>query len=31
MLVEAAKKAGIKAYLHEGFESTRKIIEDSIS
>ncbi len=30
MLVEAAKKAGIHAYLHKDFESTRKIIEDSI-
>jgi len=27
MLVEAAKKAGIHAYHHESFESTRKIIE----
>jgi putative hydrolase of the HAD superfamily len=31
MLVEAAKKAGIHAYLHEGFENTRKIIENSVA
>lgn len=29
MLVEAAKKAGIHAYLHKDFETTKKIIEDS--
>jgi putative hydrolase of the HAD superfamily len=29
MLVEAAKKEGIHAYQHTGFESTRKIIEDA--
>jgi putative hydrolase of the HAD superfamily len=27
MLVEAARKVGIRAYLHKDFESTRKIIE----
>ena len=27
MLVEAARKVGIRAYLHTDFESTRKIIE----
>jgi putative hydrolase of the HAD superfamily len=30
MLVEAAKKTGIHAYHHTSFESTKKIIEDSI-
>ena len=30
MLVEAAKKEGIHAYHHKNFESTKKIIEDSI-
>ncbi len=30
MLVEAAKKEGIQAYHHEGFEGTKKIIEDVI-
>ena len=30
MLVEAAKKEGIHAYHHKSFESTKKIIEDSI-
>jgi len=29
MLVEAAKKEGIHAHHHRGFESTRKIIEDA--
>jgi len=31
MLVEAAKKEGIHAHHHRGFESTRKIIEDAIN
>ena len=31
MLVEAAKKAGIHAYHHKSFESTKKIIEDAIN
>jgi len=31
MLVAAAKKEGIHAYHHRGFESTRKIIEDAIN
>lgn len=29
MLVEAAKKEGIHAYHHEGFERTKKVIENS--
>lgn len=30
MLVEAARKTGIDAYHHQGFESTRKIIEEAV-
>jgi putative hydrolase of the HAD superfamily len=30
MLVKAARKEGIHAYHHEGFESTKKIIEEAI-
>ncbi|MDQ2718793.1 MAG: HAD-IA family hydrolase [Bacteroidota bacterium] len=30
MLVEAAKKAGIHAYHHQGFENTKKIIESLV-